>query len=98
MQETARLTETVSKAVAISGASAASAEAALVQFNQALASGTLRGEELNSVMEQTPGLARAIAQGMGITIGQLRSVAAEGKITSEVLVKALNNSQQAVDD
>lgn len=98
MQETARLTETVSKAVAISGASAASAEAALVQFNQALASGTLRGEELNSVMEQTPGLARAIAQGMGITIGQLRSVAAEGKITSEVLVKALNNSQQSVDD
>lgn len=98
MQETARLTETVSKAVAISGASAASAEAALVQFNQALASGTLRGEELNSVMEQTPGLARAIAQGMGITIGQLRTVAAEGKITSEVLVKALNNSQQAVDD
>ncbi|MCU4622242.1 tape measure protein [Acinetobacter radioresistens] len=98
MQETARLTETVSKAVAISGASAASAEAALVQFNQALASGTLRGEELNSVMEQTPGLARAIAQGIGITIGQLRTVAAEGKITSEVLVKALNNSQQAVDD
>jgi len=98
MQETARLTETVSKAVAISGASAASAEAALVQFNQALASGTLRGEELNSVMEQTPGLARAIAQGMGITIGQLRSVAAEGKITSEVLVKALNSSQQSVDD
>ncbi|MFU9819488.1 tape measure protein [Acinetobacter radioresistens] len=98
MQETARLTETVSKAVAISGASAASAEAALVQFNQALASGTLRGEELNSVMEQTPGLARAIAQGMGITIGQLRTVAAEGKITSEVLVKALNNSQQAVDN
>ncbi len=98
MQETARLTETVSKAVAISGASAASAEAALVQFNQALASGTLRGEELNSVMEQTPGLARAIAQGMGITIGQLRTVAAEGKITSEVLVKALNNSQQSVDD
>jgi len=98
MQETARLTETVSKAVAISGASAASAEAALVQFNQALASGTLRGEELNSVMEQTPGLARAIAQGMGITIGQLRTVAAEGRITSEVLVKALNNSQQAVDD
>ena len=89
MDETARLTETVSKAVAISGASAQAADAALVQFGQALASGTLRGEELNSVMEQTPALAKAIAQGMGITVGQLRSVAAEGKITSKEIVKAL---------
>ncbi|MCY6989053.1 tape measure protein [Acinetobacter baumannii] len=94
MDDTARLTETVSKAVAISGASA---EAALVQFGQALASGTLRGEELNSVMEQTPALAKAIAQGMGITVGELRSVAAEGKITSQEIVKALKNVQNDVD-
>ncbi|MCP9163643.1 tape measure protein, partial [Acinetobacter baumannii] len=97
MDETARLTETVSKAVAISGASAQAADAALVQFGQALASGTLRGEELNSVMEQTPALAKAIAQGMGITVGQLRSVAAEGKITSKEIVKALKNVQDDVD-
>lgn len=97
MDDTARLTETVSKAVAISGASASAADAALVQFGQALASGTLRGEELNSVMEQTPALAKAIAQGMGITVGQLRSVAAEGKITSQEIVKALNNVQKDVD-
>ncbi|HFE9914463.1 TPA: tape measure protein [Acinetobacter baumannii] len=97
MDETARLTETVSKAVAISGASAEAADAALVQFGQALASGTLRGEELNSVMEQTPALAKAIAQGMGITVGQLRSVAAEGKITSKEIVKALKNVQDDVD-
>jgi len=97
MDDTARLTETVSKAVAISGASAQAADAALVQFGQALASGTLRGEELNSVMEQTPALAKAIAQGMGITVGQLRSVAAEGKITSQEIVKALNNVQKDVD-
>ncbi|MHA8001921.1 tape measure protein [Acinetobacter baumannii] len=77
MDDTARLTETVSKAVAISGASAEAADAALVQFGQALASGTLRGEELNSVMEQTPALAKAIAQGMGITVGELRSVRGE---------------------
>ncbi|MFA3618827.1 tape measure protein [Acinetobacter baumannii] len=97
MDETARLTETVSKAVAISGASASAADAALVQFGQALASGTLRGEELNSVMEQTPALAKAIAKGMGITVGELRSVAAEGKITSQEIVKALKNVQNDVD-
>ncbi|MDC5283623.1 tape measure protein [Acinetobacter baumannii] len=97
MDDTARLTETVSKAVAISGASAEAADAALVQFGQALASGTLRGEELNSVMEQTPALAKAIAKGMGITVGELRSVAAEGKITSQEIVKALKNAQDDVD-
>ncbi|MGA6320648.1 tape measure protein, partial [Acinetobacter baumannii] len=64
---------------------------------QALASGTLRGEELNSVMEQTPALAKAIAKGMGITVGELRSVAAEGKITSQEIVKALKNVQDEVD-
>ncbi|APJ20235.1 phage tail tape measure protein [Acinetobacter baumannii] len=97
MDDTAQLTETVSKAVAISGASAEAADAALVQFGQALASGTLRGEELNSVMEQTPALAKAIAKGMGISVGELRSVAAEGKITSQEIVKALRNVESDVD-
>ncbi|MGC9660302.1 phage tail tape measure protein [Acinetobacter pittii] len=97
MDDTARLTETVSKAVAISGATAEAADASLVQFGQALASGTLRGEELNSVMEQTPALAKAIAQGMGFTVGELRSVAAEGKITSQEIVKALRNVESDVD-
>lgn len=97
MEQTAKLTETVSKAVAVSGASTQAAEAALTQFGQALASGTLRGEELNSILEQTPALAKAIAQGMGITVGQLRSVAAEGKITGEVLVDALTKSAESVE-
>ncbi len=98
MSDTARLTETVSKAVAISGSSAQASEAALIQFNQALSSGTLRGEELNSVMEQTPGLAKAIAEGMGITVGQLRTVAATGSITSAELVKALTKAKASVDN
>ena len=97
MEQTVKLTETVSKAVAVSGASTQAAEAALTQFGQALASGTLRGEELNSILEQTPALAKAIAQGMGITVGQLRSVAAEGKITGEVLVDALTKSADSVE-
>ena len=98
MEQTAKLTETVSKAVAVSGASTQAAEAALTQFGQALASGTLRGEELNSILEQTPALAKAIAQGMGITVGQLRAVAAEGKITSEAIVNALTASADSVDN
>ena len=97
MEQTAKLTETVSKAVAVSGASTQAAEAALTQFGQALASGTLRGEELNSILEQTPALAKAIAQGMGITVGQLRSVASEGKITGDVLVDALTKSADSVE-
>lgn len=96
--KTAELTDTVAKAIAISGGSASSAEAALIQFSQALASNVLRGEELNSVMEQAPGLAKAIAQGMSITVGQLRSVAAEGKITGDVLVDALGKAKASVDD
>ncbi|MCT2472046.1 tape measure protein, partial [Acinetobacter baumannii] len=95
MDDTARLTETVQKQC-ISG-QAQKRDAALVQFGQALASGTLRGEELNSVMEQTPALAKAIAKGMGITVGELRSVAAEGKITSQEIVKALRNVESDVD-
>ncbi|ESK41086.1 hypothetical protein P256_00071 [Acinetobacter nectaris CIP 110549] len=97
MQHTAQITETVSKAIAISGSSAMASEAALVQFNQALSAGALRGEDLNSVLEQAPGLAKAIAQGMGITVGQLRTVAATGAITSEAIVKALDKSKASVD-
>lgn len=96
-QKVADLTDTVSKAVAISGASAASAEAALIQFGQALASGQLRGEELNSVMEQTPGLARAIAEGMGISIGELRKMAADGKTSIDQVIKALEKAKAGVD-
>ncbi|MFV5381382.1 tape measure protein [Acinetobacter towneri] len=98
MEQTAKLTETVSKAVAVSGASAQAADAALMQFGQALASGVLRGEELNSIMEQTPALAKAIAQGMGITVGELRAVAAEGQITGDVLVEALTKASDSVDE
>jgi tape measure domain-containing protein len=94
----ASITDTISKSLAISGASAASANAALIQLGQAFASGTLRGEELNSVMEQAPALSQAIAAGMGVTIGQLRSLGAEGKLTAEAVVKALQNQADAVDE
>ncbi|AYA02098.1 tape measure protein [Acinetobacter sp. WCHAc010034] len=98
MSKTAELTETVSKAIAISGGNAASAEAALTQFGQALASGVLRGEEFNSIAEQAPGLLKAIAFGMDVNIGRLRAMAADGKITGDALVAALSKAQPHIDD
>lgn len=94
----ASLTETVSKAVAVSGASAGAADAALTQFGQALGSGILRGDEFNSVMEQTPALAKAIATGLGVTTGELRNMAKEGRLTMDVLVPALERAKESVDD
>ncbi|MDN5622552.1 MAG: tape measure protein [Acinetobacter sp.] len=98
MAKTAELTETVSKAVAISGASTEGANAALVQFGQSLASGVFRGEEFNSVAEQAPGLLKAIATGLGVNIGQLRAMANDGKLTSDILVDALTKSKKSVDE
>ena len=83
------ITTTVNQAIQASGASSQSAEAALTQLGQGLAAGALRGEELNSVMEQTPRLARAIADGMGLSIAQLREFGAQGKLTAETVTSAL---------
>lgn len=84
-------TEDVSNAMLLGGGSAASQEAALVQLGQALGSGTLRGDELNSIMEQAPRLAKAIAEGMGTTIGQLRQMGQEGKLTAQDVFKAIRS-------
>ena len=81
--------EQIQKQMAISGASGASAQAALVQLTQGLASGTLRGEELNSVLEQTPMIAQTIAEYMGVTTGEMRELASEGKVTAEVVKNAM---------
>lgn len=84
-------TEDVSNAMLLGGGSAASQEAALVQLGQALGSGVLRGDELNSIMEQAPRLAKAIAEGMGTTIGQLRQMGQEGKLTAQDVFKAIRS-------
>lgn len=87
-------TEDVSRAMLIGGGSAESQKAALIQLGQALGSGVLRGEELNSVMEQAPRLSKAIAAGMGTTIGQLRKMAMEGKLTSEAVFNAIRSQSE----
>jgi tape measure domain-containing protein len=94
----ARLTDIVNKSIKISGATATEADAALIQFSQGIAAGALRGQELNSVMEQTPAIANAIADGMGIARTEIRKMAAEGKLTAEVVVKALLKQGKAIDE
>jgi tape measure domain-containing protein len=86
------VTQALSQAITISGGSASSAQAAMVQLSQGLASGTLRGEELNSILEQTPRVAQAIADGMGVSVGQLRKLGEEGALTARAIVQALERS------
>ncbi|PZT34543.1 phage tail protein [Stenotrophomonas sepilia] len=97
-RDLARVVETISKTMVISGTSAAGADAALVQLGQAFASGTLRGEELNSVLEQAPALAQAIAKGLNVPIGKLRELGAAGKLSSQQVISALQSQAGAVDE
>lgn len=96
--EAARMTETITKAFQISGATAEEAAGGLRQFLQGIQSGTLRGEELNSVLENAPRLARALADGLGVTIGQLRAMGAEGQLSGEAVTRAILSASQAIDD
>lgn len=91
------ITDTINKTLMISRTPAASAEAALFQLSQAMASGALRGDELNSVMEQAPRLAQAIANGLGVSIGQLRAMGAEGQITAKKMIGALQQQKDYID-
>lgn len=97
-QQALQLTETINKAIQVSGGSAQAADAAITQLIQGLQGGVLRGEEFNSVMEQAPRLAKALADGLGVTTGELRKMAQEGRLTSEVVLTALQGQAQAVAD
>lgn len=90
------LTETIGNAVTVGGSSAQASSAALMQLSQGLASGVLRGEELNSIMEQTPRLARALADGLNVPIGKLREMGKEGELTSERVINALQSQSRVL--
>lgn len=90
------LTETINQAVQLSGTSAQASEAAITQLVQGLQSGVLRGEEFNSVLEQSPRLAQALAAGLSVTIGELRNLAQQGALTSRVVIDALRGQSQAL--
>ena len=81
--------EQVNKQFTISGTSTEGVQAAMLQLTQAMGSGVLRGEELNSVLEQAPTIVQTIAKHLGVNVGTLREMAAEGLITSEVVKTAL---------
>lgn len=90
------LTETINKAIQVGGGSAASNEAAITQLNQALGSGVLRGDEFNSMMEQSPRLAQALADGLDVTTGKLREMAGEGILTTDVVTKAFLSQSEKI--
>jgi len=97
-EKIAQVTQNISKAMSASGVSAEAAQGALVQLGQAFASGVLRGQELNSVLEQAPGLAQAIADGLGVARESLRSMGEAGKLTSKEVFAAILNQTRAIDD
>lgn len=92
-----KLTENLSKAMIVSGATQAEAAGALQQLSQGLAAGTLRGQELNSVMEQLPYVAGMIADKMGVTIGELRKLGEQGKLTGKEVFNAILQATDEID-
>ena len=92
-QELLEFTESLSQAVTLSGASSQESAAALTQLSQGLASGTLRGDELRSVLEQLPTVADIIAKELNVTRGQLRELGKDGKISAEVIINAFKSAK-----
>lgn len=88
-KEIVQFAEQLNKQLALSGASGSSAQAAILQLEQGLASGVLRGDELNSVMEQAPAIAKSIADYMQVSVGQLREMGSKGQITADIVKNAL---------
>jgi tape measure domain-containing protein len=87
--ETLKIIEAVTKSLRISGATAQETASTIQQFSQALGSGVLRGEEFNTLAESSPRLLRALADGLNVNVGALRAMAAEGKLTADVISSAL---------
>lgn len=96
-QDAMRFTENMMKLVASSGATSQEAAGAIRQLTQALGSGTLRGQELNSVLEQLPAAADLIARQLGVTRGQLKELGREGQLTSDIILKGILNASRDID-
>lgn len=88
-QEIVAFAEQLNKQMVISGTKTAEGQAAMLQLTQAMASGVLRGEELNSILEQTPMIAQTIANYLGVNVGQMREMASEGAITADIVKNAM---------
>lgn len=92
------LTSTLQKIGTIGGSSSEEMASALRQFGQSIAGGTLRAEEFNTILEQMPELARQIASGLGISIGDLRKRMLEGKLTAEDALNAIQKQSKSVNE
>lgn len=88
-KDTLGVIDAVTQSLRISGATASETGSTITQFSQALGSGVLRGEEFNSIAENSPRLLRALGEALGVPTGALRQMAADGKLTAEVIVDAL---------
>lgn len=97
-QDVLDITESVNKAVIISGASAQEAAGAIRQLTQGLAANALRGQELNSILEQTPRIADIIAKRLGVTRGSLKLLGEQGKITADVIIEAFKDAKTELDE
>ena len=89
MDEVIAFSELVNKSFVIGGAGAQEQSAAMLQLTQAMASGVLRGEELNSIFENAPGIIQSIAKHLDVPIGQIRTMASEGQITADIVKNAM---------
>lgn len=89
MDEVIAFSELVNKSFVIGGAGAQEQSAAMLQLTQAMASGVLRGEELNSIFENAPGIIQSIAKYLDVPIGQIRTMASEGQITTDIVKNAM---------
>lgn len=89
LRDSLGLTEVIAKTMTIGGGDTGAQQAALMQLGQALGSGSLRGDELNSIIEQAPRLAEAIAESFGVSVGELRDLGKAGKLTSKQLAEGL---------
>lgn len=97
-QQLLKVTETFNKALIVSGASTQAAQAAITQFNQAMASGVLRGEEFNSISEQAPRIMDMLASSLGKTRGELRQMAEAGQLTADVVLPAIMEGAAKVNE
>lgn len=95
--QTLTMTDLVGKSLRLSGAGAAESASTMLQLSQALGSGVLRGDEFNSMMENSPRLMKAVADGLGKPIGELRKMAEEGKLTADVVVNSLLSQKQKLE-
>lgn len=96
-EDSLRVTDVVSKALTVGGASAQEASASILQLGQALGSGVLQGDELRSLDENASTLMNHIADHFGVTMGQLRQMGAQGQLTSEAVIEAILASGDAID-